>query len=231
MTVETLIKYCLQFLEQDGETNLMDESVSMSDLESNDTFSEYVINIEHSIYMGFVRYATSNILPIVEYQVESVDEKTHSFYLTNTGTSSGRRLFHRIKAMYAIDENGTYQTNIKYIILGNKIIIRDYDKTLSYFVLYNPTVFSLEYYKEKQNLADIYSLELTNLSHGLVIPDEMAINIKYLVYSDMKIEENASMSNYCKNYFESYLVEMQNEDIDNNQVNVITADWGDVYGN
>ena len=229
MTVETLIKYCLQFLEQDGETDVMDESMTMSELLSNDTFSEYTINIQHSIYMGLVRYATSNILPLVEYQVENVDDK-HSFYLTNTGTSSGRRLFHKIQGIYALDKNNEYIPNIKFVVLGNKIILREYDENCSYFVLYRPTVYSLEYYKEKQNTDDIYSLELTSLYHNLVIPDEMAINIKYLVYSDMKIEENPSMANYCKNYFETYLGEMQNEDIDNNQIDSITTDWGDRYG-
>ena len=59
MTIETLIKYCLQYLEQDSETNVMKSSIS--ELEENDTFKEYLYNIHHSLYMGLIRYSTSNI--------------------------------------------------------------------------------------------------------------------------------------------------------------------------
>ena len=58
----------------------------------------------------------------------------------------------------------------------------------------------------------------------------MAINLKYLVYSDMKLEESASIANANKNYFESYLNEMQAVQVQNNQVEIITRDWGDTYG-
>lgn len=249
MTIERLVKYCLQFLEQDTDTDVMNTDISQ--LLEDDTFKEYSTNMEHSIYMGLIRYATSRILPLVEktlkvgtkkpaesdkvYAVrdnQEIDRENYQIietfitYLTDTGLVNGKRIFHSVRSIYAVDLKGNIVTNIKYLLVSNKILIRDYDYRLTYIVVFNPTVLDLRYYNN-----DIYKIELTDMANGLSIPDEMAINIKYLVYSDMKIDESHTMANYCKNYFESYLGEMKNEEIDNNQVNVITTDWGDMYGN
>ena len=229
MTLEKLKKYCLQYLEQSDDINIMSEDITS--LEDNDIFAEYLLNIDHSIYMGLVRYATSLILPLCEKEISE-----NPFYLTEDGTATGYKLFHKIKELYAVDSEGNMLPNVKYTIIGNKVFIREpYNSDYTYFVVYHPTIYSLEHYvgaDKNQGVLDIDNLDLAlDLNgNGLNIPDEMAINLKYLVYSDMKLEESASIANANKNYFESYLNEMNTVQVQNNQVTIVTRDWGDVYG-
>ena len=229
MTLEKLKKYCLQYLEQADDVDVMSEDVET--LKDNDIFAEYLKNIDHSILMGLVRYATSLILPVCEKSIAQ-----NPFYLTEDGTNSGRALYHKIKEIYAIDEQGNLLPNIRYTIVGNKIFLRNPDFTkFEYFVIYHPAIYDLESYVGGDKAQGVTSVDNLDLAmdlngFGLRIPDDMAINIKYLVYSDMKLEESANLANVNKNYFESYLNEMITNQVQNNQVEIITRDWGDAYG-
>lgn len=217
MTIETLIKHCLQYLEQDAETEVMESSID--ELKENDTFKEYLYNIHHSIYMGLVRYVTSKIVPLKEFEIPALSSVGE---LVKSGTTE--RLFHEIKDVYGIDEKGNLLSNVPYLIVGYKVILRKVQPGVKYYVLYYPTI------NDFSNRANYYRLDLQN---EFGIPDEMAINIKYLVYSDMKMEENPNVANINRNYFENYLSEMQTRQINNNQVNVNIGigSWGDSYGN
>ncbi len=222
MTIEKLAKYCLQALEQDAETDVME--ASLTELESIDTFAEFIKNMEHSIYMGLVRFATSSILPVQEVLME---KGINTLELTKT-TSSGikKRYFHKIKEVYATDDSGNIvQTNVSYYVIGNKVVIKNFKNDLNYHIIYHPTINELNDYTTTFNNS-VWDIELNDLG----VPDEMAINIKFLVYSDMKLEENPSVANINKNYFESYLQEMQTTQVFNVQSEVITNDWSDVYG-
>lgn len=222
MTIEKLAKYCLQALEQDAETDVMETSIT--ELESIDTFAEYIKNMEHSIYMGLVRFATSLILPVQEVLLE---KGINTLEMTKT-LSSGikKRYFHQIKEVYATDDLGNItKTNVSYYVIGNRVIIKDFNKDLNYHVIYHPTINDLSEYKRDINGA-IWDIELNDLG----VPDEMAINIKFLVYSDMKLEENPNVANTNKNYFESYLNEMKTTQVFNVQSEIITNEWSDIYG-
>jgi hypothetical protein len=229
MTLEKLKKYCLQYLEQADDIDVMNEDIET--LKENDIFAEYLLNMDHSILMGLVRYATSLILPICEKQITQ-----NPFFLTENRTISGKPLYHKIKEIYAIDSNGNMVPNVKYTIIGRKIIIKEpFNSDYTYYVLYYPAIYDLDNYvgaNKTQHVTEVNQLDLAKdlNGFGLSIPDDMAINIKYLVYSDMKLEESATLANINKNYFESYLNEMQTNQVQNNQVEIITRDWGDMYG-
>ena len=225
MTIEKLAKYCLQALEQDAETDVM--SSSMQELESVDTFAEYIKNMEHSIYMGLVRFATSLILPVKEILLP---KGINTLELTETRSNGNRevklRIFHKIKEVYAMDSDGNIvKQNCSYYLIGNKVVIKDYNKDYTYSVIYHPTINDLTNYTTALE-SSIWNIELNDLG----VPDEMAINIKFLVYSDMKLEENPSVANINKNYFESYLSEMATTQVVNVQTEVVLNDWSDVYG-
>ena len=64
MTIEKLMKYCLQYLEQDSETDIMHSDISS--LLIDDTFTGAILNMEHPIYMALTRYASSNVLLLQE---------------------------------------------------------------------------------------------------------------------------------------------------------------------
>lgn len=222
MTIEKLAKYCLQALEQDTDTDVME--VSMEELENIDTFAEYIKNMEHSIYMGLVRFATSLILPVQEILME---KGINTLEMTKTLSSGVRkRYFHQIKEVYATDDDGNItKTNVSYYVIGNKVIIKDFKPELNYHIIYHPTINQLSEYTQDGS-GYIWNIELNDLG----IPDEMAINIKFLVYSDMKLEENPNVANVNKNYFESYLNEMKTTQVFNVQSEIITNEWGDIYG-
>lgn len=216
MTIEKLAKLCLQFLEQDADIDVMNTSIS--ELGNDDTFGEYLINMEHSIYMALVRYATSKILPLQEI---SFVKGTNKLRLIN---ESGKRLFHSVKEVYAEDEYGCIFSNIPYYVIGDKVILKKVEPSYTYNVIYHPTINELTSYTKGNPIWDI------DLEKELGVPDEMAINIKYMVFSDMKVEESPSMATQCKNFFESYLDAMTTTQVMNNQVEYITTDWSDVYG-
>ena len=199
-------------------------NVSIDELENIDTFAEYIKNMEHSIYMGLVRFATSLILPVQEVFLE---KGINTLELTKTFPSGVKmRYFHKIKEVYAIDSEGNVvQQNCSYYLIGNKVIIKDFNKDYTYSVIYHPTINDLINYAD-QISENIWNIELNELG----VPDEMAINIKFLVYSDMKLEENPSVANINKNYFESYLNEMHTTQVVNIQTEAVLNDWSDVYG-
>lgn len=219
----------MQYLEQTDDQDVME--TELVDLEEDDTFKEYLLNIDHSIYMGLVRYATSMILPLCELEITS-----SPFYLTEDATSTGQTLFHKIKEIYAVGSLGEIIPNIPYTIIGKKIYVRGYSTDFTYFVVYYPTIHDLEHYiSDSMNVQDVDDIDDLDLAEdlngfGLNVPDEMAINIKYLVYSDLKVEENPDVANINKNYFESYLSETARNQVFTNQVEIITRGWGDVYG-
>lgn len=217
MKISKLAQLCLQFLEQDAETNVV--VTDINELQNDDTFAEYLINMEHSIYMGLVRYATSRILPLKEI---SFEKGTNRLRVVD---NAGRRLFHAIKEVYAEDKDGNISSNIPYYIIGDKVVLKSFNKDLTYNVIYYPTINELSTYTDETSIWNI------DLYEELGVPDEMAINIKYLVYSDMKVEESPNMANQCKNIFESYLEQMATNQVVNNQVEYTTFDWSDTYGN
>lgn len=242
MTIEKLIKYCLQYLEQGSETDIMQSTIY--ELADDDTFAEYMKNIEHSIYMGLTRYASSNALKIAEYEVskgDSIIELTENKTRPETGKTVKKRLFHKIKEIYAEDENDNIVPSVDYFVIGDKIKIKNFKENYKYYILYYPTINELEFYIEPDE-TDIYNIELDNLG----VTDEMAINLKYLVYSELKLEENPNLANINKNYFETYLESLNSMQVYNNQTEMInrmnpdvegesfvsaySREWSDIYG-
>lgn len=257
MTIDKLIKYCLQYLELDTETDVMHTSIY--ELAENDTFVEYINNIENSLYMGLTRYSSSNLLPVDIYEF---DEDVYSKELIEEKTQIPKRdangnleydingkiayrpvkkpLANKIKEVFATDKDGNIHTNIEYYIIGNTVKIKRPNKNYRYSVIYYPRIHELEFYLNIDE-EDIYNIELNNLG----VTDEMAINLKYFVYSDLKLEENPSIANVNKNYFESYLESLRNTQVSFNQTELVNranfdvysddadtynAEWRDVYG-
>jgi hypothetical protein len=242
MTIEKLIKYCLQYLEQGSETDIMQSSIS--DLVDDDTFAEYIRNIEHSIYMGLTRYASSNALKIAEYEVpkgESIIPLVENKTRPETGKTVKKRMFHKIKEIYAENENKDIVPSVDYFVIGDKVKIKNFKENYKYYILYYPTIYELEFYMTPED-TDIYSIELDELG----VTDEMAINLKYLVYSELKLEENPNLANTNKNYFETYLESLNSLQVYNNQTSLVnrmnpdteaeacssaySREWSDIYG-
>lgn len=254
MTIEKLIKYCLQYLEQDSEVDIMNTDLDV--LKEDDTFVGYIKNVEHTIYMGLTRYAAANVLMISEKEFPSNSNtvemtETKQFIKKDANgepilvngnpliVSVTKPLYHKIKEVYAEDNKGNVISNFDYYVIGKKVKLKSYNSNLRYYVLYYPTINELSFYM-KEDDDNIYGIELNDLN----VTDEMAINLKYLVYSELKTEENPDLANVNKNYFESYLSSLettqvfynQNE-LPNNQGTDYTVgepsfsrEWSDIYG-
>lgn len=270
MTIDKLIKYCLQYLELDTETDVMHTSIS--ELAENDTFVEYMNNIENALFMGLTRYSSSNLLPIKIYEfeegqhtVELVVEKQiprrepdGTLKYKTTGEIDYRTvrkpLAHSIKEVFATDSEGNIYSNIEYYTIGNTVKIKKPRSNYIYNVIYYPAIHDLEFYyylgeidvKNKEYYLytgedNIYDIELNDLG----VTDEMAINLKYFVYSDLKLEDNPNIANINKNYFETYLASLERNQVAYNQTELMnranmdvysddsvgySKEWRDVYG-
>lgn len=250
MTIEKLIKYCLQYLEQGSETDIMRTDINY--LLEDDTFAEYTKNIEHSIYMGLTRYASSNLLKIAEYEVSKEDgsiihlvEEKNVKMTNSSGSTITRKVtkprFHKIKEIYAENSKGEIVPSVEYFVIGNKVKIKNFKESYKYYILYYPTIHDLDFYLESES-DSIYNIELSELG----VTDEMAINLKYHVYSELKLEENPSVANVNKNYFETYLSSLDTIQVFINQTELVNGmnpdvqsesyssgygrDWSDIYG-
>jgi hypothetical protein len=257
MTIEKLIKYCVQYLEQGSDVDIMSSTVA--ELGQDDTFSEYINNIEHSIYMALTRYASSNVLMLQEEKFAD-EENTLSLVkefslprrnadLSVIRDSDGKvvykdaikmPIYHKIKEVYAETNSGEILPSVEYYVIAGKIKIKKYNPKYKYYVLYYPNVNDFEFYLKEDDI-NIYNIELSDLG----VTDEMAINIKYFVYSELKLEENPNLANVNKNYFETYLSSLEEIQVANIQTELsgkrsadiysddVTYDkeWSDIYGN
>lgn len=256
MTIDKIIKYCLQYLELDTETDVM--KTSISELAENDTFVEYVNNIENALFMGLTRYSSSNLLPVRIYEFEDgkyTAELTITKRLPRRNSngdfktdSSGnivykdvtKPLAHGIKEVFATDLEGNIVPHVEYYVIGNTVKIKKPNSNYRYNVIYYPAIHDFEFYLKIED-DNIYDIELNDLG----VTDEMAINLKYFVYSDLKLEENPNIANINKNYFESYLATLERSLVTFNQTELVNRtnmdvysddsvgydrDWRDVYG-
>ena len=243
MTIEKLIQLSLQYLEVDSELNTTE--IRIDELKENDTFSEYINNIETSIYMGISRYASSLVLPIQELELKQKVTMLNftNAYVKNAETHLPRdlntkeKIFTRIKEVYALDEEFNVIHNLPYTLIGTKLILKHYEPNYKYYVVYYPNVMYLDNYRDKDQ--DVYDIDLSYLKIVdeilgevyVVIPDEMAINLKYMIYSEIKMEDNPSIANINKNYFETYLNECKNDaQSQHYQEEIVGIDYGDRYG-
>lgn len=235
MKIDKLIKYCLQYLEQGSETNVM--NLSIAELLDDDSFSEYIVNIESSLFMGLTRYSSSNLLPI---RIYDLDKGVYSVNLVEQNNGMTKPLAHSIKEVFATDSKGNIVPNIEYYVIGNNVRIKRPNSSYTYSVIYYPAIHDLEFYLEDSD-STIYDIELNNLG----VTDEMAINLKYFIYSDMKLEENPNVANINKNYFETYLASLERTQVVNNQIDLVnrtnydcysddavtySQEWRDIYG-
>lgn len=244
MTVETLIKLSLQYLEVDSDMNTS-EITDIDDIKASDTFTEYLNNVETAIYSGISRYAASLVLPLQEIKL---DNKVTILEFNNPTVKNGdnntirtintkEKIFKRIKEVYALDENSNVKHNIKYTLIGSKLIITDFKSDYNYYVVYHPNVLYFDNYRDNSQTkydVELSYMKLTDPTLGAIyvnIPDEMAINIKYMVYSELKQEDYTAIANANRNYFEAYLdAEINNAQTQNYQEEINGIDYGDRYG-
>lgn len=214
MKVLQLTKYILQYVEQSPDMNVMDET--LEELQEDDTLAEYMNNIQHCIYTGLVRFAESGVLPIKE---EEFTSDSNSLDLMNKA--------HKVVTVYGYDNNGDLLKDVKYLLVGKKVKILNKKSNYTYSAIYQPMIKDLDTYVDGETYESVWDIELSDLG----VPDELAILIKYLAYSELKIEDNADMANQNKNYFESYLNEAITKQIHNNQVDIKVYDeTADLYG-
>lgn len=244
MTIEKLIKYCIQYLELDADNDVT--RMDMSEIAQIDTFTEYINNIENSIYMGLSRYSSSNVLEPktmtvigavanlkVEQQIPERDSNGYVKYDYTGGVvykTVYKNPVNKILDVYAVElvdgemDYSNIHTNIEYYMLGDKIVIKKPKTNYVYQVVYRPKIFDLEHYMSA-NDTNIYNIELNDLG----VTDEMAINLKYFVFSDLKLEENPNVANTNKNYFETYLESLKDTSVYFNQTEMPNRANYDVY--
>lgn len=245
MKLKQLIALSLQYLESDSETLINSSTFDAKSYADDDVFGEYIKNIESPIYSAIARYTSSLILPVQEIKLK---EKVTVLEFTRITVKNAEdnferplnvkeKIFKKIKEVYALDSNYKIIHNVPYVLIGSKLIITNFNSNYTYFAVYFPNVMYLDNYRD--NSQDIYDVDLAYLKVvddklGEVyvnIPDEMAINIKYMVYSELKMEDFAAIANNNKNYFEAYLAQCKNDaQTQNYQDELIGIDYGDRYG-
>lgn len=243
MTVETLIKLALQYLEVDSDINTSE--YELEDIKASDTFTEYLNNVETAIYSGISRYAASLVLPLQEIKLNNkvtilefnnptvLNDETH----TSRTIKTKEKIFKKIKEVYALTDTARVIHNVEYTLIGSKIIINNFREDYNYYVVYHPNVMYFDNYRDNTETkydVELSYMKLTDSALGEVyvnIPDEMAINIKYLVYAELKLEDYTSVANANRNYFEAYLdAEINNAQTQNYQDEINGIDYGDIYG-
>lgn len=211
MKYGTLKKLCLAYLEQDIDTNVMEEEIN--DLKQDDVFKEYLNNIDGSIYNAISRLVQAKKLPIKSVVINKNDMLSGVYNLPLD--------CYQVKEINKITNTG-FNGNIMYQIIGKQLVIPNIKDEESYIIVYFPRFLYFDTYLDIDNLETIDDLDLE--AHGL--PDELAITIKYAVYGDMKTEENPSLAANNRNYFEAILAERTKIDVFTHQAQVNGDDIG-----
>lgn len=211
MLLGRLKQIILAYLEQDIDTNVMEEDIET--LEENDVFKEYLNNIDGAIYSAISRLVQAYKLPIKNLKISSNEFENNFYKLPND--------VYQVKEISIITKEGLIG-NISYQVIGDEIFIPKIIQNSSYVVSYFPRFLYFDNYLEIDSLEDINDLDLAK--HGL--PDELAITIRYAVYGDMKSEENPSLAVTNRNYFEAVLAENNRVDVITNQPYIESGDDG-----
>ena len=212
MLLSKLKQLCLAYLEQDIDTNVMNEDLSV--LEENDVFKEYLNNIDGSIYSAISRLVQAYKLPIKTIKIKS-EELENNFYELD-------KEVYQVKEISLVTKQGIIG-NIAYQIIDNEIIIPNIVEKSTYVVIYYPRFLYFDDYLEIDEINNINDIDLSK--HGL--PDELAITIRFAVYGDMKSEENPSLAVTNRNYFEAVLESNNRVDVITNQPNLSISGVGD----
>ena len=211
MLLSKLKQLCLAYLEQDIDTNVMNEELSA--LEENDVFKEYLNNIDGSIYSAISRLVQAYKLPIKTIKIKSEDFENNFYELPKD--------VYQVKEVSLVTEKGIIG-NISYQIIGNELFIPNIIQKSVYIVIYYPRFLYFDDYLEIDEISNINDIDLSK--HGL--PDELAITIRFAVYGDMKSEENPSLAITNRNYFEAVLESNSRVDIITHQPNLEEGDDG-----
>lgn len=211
MLLSKLKQLCLAYLEQDIDTNVMNEELSA--LEENDVFKEYLNNIDGSIYSAISRLVQAYKLPIKTIKIKSEDFENNFYELPKD--------IYQVKEVSLVTEKGIIG-NISYQIIGNELFIPNIIQKSVYIIIYYPRFLYFDDYLEIDEINNINDIDLAK--HGL--PDELAITIRFAVYGDMKSEENPSLAITNRNYFEAVLESNSRVDIITHQPNLEEGDDG-----
>lgn len=211
MLLSKLKQLCLAYLEQDIDTNVMNEELSA--LEENDVFKEYLNNIDGSIYSAISRLVQAYKLPIKTIKIKSEDFENNFYELPKD--------IYQVKEVSLVTEKGIIG-NISYQIIGNELFIPNIIQKSVYIIIYYPRFLYFDDYLEIDEISNINDIDLAK--HGL--PDELAITIRFAVYGDMKSEENPSLAITNRNYFEAVLESNSRVDIITHQPNLEEGDDG-----
>ena len=211
MLLSKLKQLCLAYLEQDIDTNVMNEELSA--LEENDVFKEYLNNIDGSIYSAISRLVQAYKLPIKTIKIKNEDFENNFYELPKD--------VYQVKEVSLVTEKGIIG-NISYQIIGNELFIPNIIQKSVYIVIYYPRFLYFDDYLEIDEISNINDIDLSK--HGL--PDELAITIRFAVYGDMKSEENPSLAITNRNYFEAVLESNSRVDIITHQPNLEEGDDG-----
>lgn len=204
MLHSTLVKICLAFLEQDIDTNVMEENIEI--LKENDVFREYINNIEGSIYNALSRLVQAKKIGI-QSKIIKKEELENGLYTIPSNV-------YQVREVNAITPNG-FNGNIAYQIVGDKLFIIE-PKFDTYLLIYYPRIEYYDTLMEKQGIDYIYDIDYAKEG----IPDEIIITVKYAVYGDMKTDENPGLALNRTNYFESILSSNNKEDSFTHQTSV-----------
>lgn len=211
MLLSKLKQLCLAYLEQDIDTNVMNEELSA--LEENDVFKEYLNNIDGSIYSAISRLVQAYKLPIKTIKIKNEDFENNFYELPKD--------IYQVKEVSLVTEKGIIG-NISYQIIGNELFIPNIIQKSVYIIIYYPRFLYFDDYLEIDEINNINDIDLSK--HGL--PDELAITIRFAVYGDMKSEENPSLAITNRNYFEVVLESNSRVDIITHQPNLEEGDDG-----
>lgn len=197
MKLELLKKLILNYLEPDDSVDI--QNTDISDLTSNDTFSEYLLNMDSSIYNAIARIVTAKVLPPKTFEFSYKELNNQKIY------DIPKKDIYEIDKISLIDVRGIH--NVGYSVFANKIYLEEPKKNGTYIVTYSPNV---DYFTSYLNdeITDINDIDLNDLG----IPDNIAIIIKFYVYADLKTEENASLANVNRNYFEEAIASITRND-------------------
>ena len=231
-TIEEIKKATLQLLGATLSDDIYGATIPQL-IEKDDTYAQYLINMDESINRAIKRMVQKDVLPLKTHRLDYAEEYGDGVSIV------GRNLvvsvdmlidgYRELKRVDWLDRHGNIIQDVEYGVLGDDILLETLKDGESYCFIYSYIPLSISPIMALSKEAKAWKDEQVKLGETgegaynknvLDIPDDLASIIPKFVFGELYMHDEPSIAMYQGiNPFEAYLSEYKpSENVNNNKI-------------
>lgn len=227
-TIEDIKRAALQLLGANLSDDLFGQSIPEL-IEKDDTYAQYLVNMDESINRAIKRIVQKGILPDKNYTLAFAES-----YPDGIAVNGGNMVvcieklidgFRELKRVDLLDRRGNFYQDVDYGVLGDEILLKVLQDGERYVFTYSYEPATISPFMDLSQEAQKWKGP-DNTGEGaynknvLDIPDDLASIIPKFVFGELYMHDEPSVAMYQGiNPFEAYLADYKPpESVKNNQI-------------